>query len=156
MTDDVYDIHSDIQVATCKKIPNTTYLGFEIAKHPQILDNVEIFKIRQMLNNEQHAIVKDMVMKKIKHNKTSIHLFLTGGAGTSKTFTTKVIYQALLHIYNNTINNPDKPKGILTNYIGRVAYNIGGVTIHSTFHIPFNKLEFLPLNSDTTDKMSKH
>ena len=69
----------------------------------------------------------------------------------------KVIYQALLCIYNKNIDNdPDKPKGLVVAYIGKAAYNIGGVTIHSAFHISFNKSEFLPLNSDILDKMSKY
>ena len=69
----------------------------------------------------------------------------------------KVIYQALLRIYNKNIDNDlDKPKGLVVAYAGKVAYNIGGVTIHSAFHISFNKSKFIPLNSDILDKMSKY
>lgn len=104
--------------------------AFEIAKHPQIIDNNEYYKLRRMLNREQ-AIVKDVLIKKMKNIKEPLHLFLTGGAGIGKTFTAKAIYQALIRIYSNSIeNNPDKPKGLLTAYIGKAAYNIGGITLH--------------------------
>ena len=140
LIDDVYEVNNDIQIETYNKITNTKYIGFKIGKHPEIIDNDEYFKIRQMLNIEQQAIVKDIVCKKVK-NKTPLHLFLTSRVSTSKTFTAKMIYQALLCIYNNTINNnPDKPKGIVVAYIGKETYNISGMTIHFAFHIPFNKL----------------
>ena len=95
-------------------------------------------------------------MKKLKDPSTPIHLFLTGGAGTGKTFTATTIYQALIWLYNNAINNdPNKPKGLMTTYTGKAAYNIGGSTLHSAFHIPFNKSEFVPLSIETLDTMSK-
>ena len=80
-----YDIHSEIEERSHKKIINTTYLGFEIEKHPQILKNVDYFELRQKLNKEQQKIVKKVVMK--------------------KTFIAKPIYKALLCIYNNNIDN---------------------------------------------------
>ena len=58
-------------------------------------------------------------------------------------------------MYNNTIDSdPDKPKGLMTAYTGKASYNIGGSTLHSTFHIPFNKSKFVPLNTETLDTMS--
>ena len=79
-------------------------VGFEIAKHPQIMNKIDYFNLRQTLNTEQQMIVKDIIIKKQKDRATPIHLFLTGGAGTGKTFTTKAIYYGLLRLYSNEIN----------------------------------------------------
>ena len=47
---------------------------------------------------------------------------IEASAGTGKTFTTKIIHQALLCIYNNTIeNDPDKLKGLVVAYTGKEA-----------------------------------
>ena len=85
-----------------------------------------------------------------------LHLFLTGGAGTGKTFTAKTLFQMLIRIYDahNTID-PLKPKGLILAYIGKAAYNAGCTTIHSTLLMPFNKSHFLPLGKDMLDTLSK-
>lgn len=152
-----YDIQKDIQHKVHKIQSGIHYNTFKSNHHPQIMDNNEYYKLRQMLNREQQAIIKDIVKKKIKNNKNLLHLFLTGGAGTGKTFTAKAIYQALLRIYNKYIDSdPNKPKGLITAYTGKSPYNVGGFTLHSTFHIPFITSDFLSLNSDILDAMSKH
>ncbi|XP_059070801.1 uncharacterized protein LOC131860407 [Cryptomeria japonica] len=155
--DELYDIGPDINKKSLKTTDTVVHGAFEIAKHTQIIDNNEYHKLRQMLNIEQQAIVKDIAIKKMKNMQTPLHLFLTGGAGTGKTFTAKAIYQTLLRLYSASIDNdPDKPKGLLTAYTGKAAFNVGGTTLHSTFHIPFNKSNFVPLSTDTLDTMSKH
>ena len=56
-----YDIQKDIQHKVHKIQSNTHYNTFEISHHPQIMDNNEYYKLRQMLNREQQEIVKDIV-----------------------------------------------------------------------------------------------
>jgi hypothetical protein len=48
-----------------------------------------------------------------------------------------------------------KPKGLIVAYIGKVAYNSSGTTVHSAFLIPFNKSRFLPLSKEMLDTLSK-
>ena len=87
---------------------------------------------------------------------TSMHLFLTGGAGTSRTFTAKELFQMLIRIYDsNNSSDPMKPKGLIVAYIGKVAYIAGGTTFHSAFLMPFNKSQFLPLSKEMLDTLSK-
>jgi hypothetical protein len=72
-----------------------------------------------------------------------MHLFLTDGAGTGNTFTTKALFQMLIRIYDSSnSSDPMKPKGLIVAYIGKVAYNAGGTTVHSAFFMPFNKSYF--------------
>jgi len=68
---------------------------------------------------------------------TSICLFLIGGAGTIKKFTLKFIIQGLLQLYNRDISfDLTKTKALLMASICEVAFNIDGLTIHSTLNIP--------------------
>ena len=121
------------------------------------MDNIDYFNLCQSLNTEKKMIVKDIIMRKQKDIATLIHPFLIGSVGTSKTFIAKAIYHALARLYSNDINDdPEKPKGMIVTYTGKATYNIGGATIHSALHIPFNKSEIITLSSETLDKMCKH
>jgi len=64
-------------------------------------------------------------------------LFFIGGVGTCKTFTLKFIIQGLLQSYNkNVSSNLTKTKALFMAFISKVAFNIDGLTIHSTLNIP--------------------
>jgi hypothetical protein len=92
------------------------------------------------------------VLKKCLSMHTLVHLFLTGGAETGKTFTAKALFQMLIQIYeSNNSSDPMKPKGLIVAYIGKDAYNAGGTTVHSAFFMPFNKSRFLPLSKEMLD-----
>jgi hypothetical protein len=122
-------------------------LCFQVKNHPFFLENEEYCKIRRMLNREQQEIVKDIAFKKQSDMHTPLYLFLTSGVGTWKFFTTKVLFQMLIRIYDayNT-NDPMKLRGLILAYTCKVAYNVDGTTIHSTLLMPFNKSHFLPLS----------
>jgi hypothetical protein len=82
---------------------------------------------------------------------------LTGGGGTGKTFTAKAIFQSLVHLHNDTIPyDPLQLKCLITAYTRKVAFNVGGVTLHSAFYMPFNKTYFLSLNNEKIDTLSNH
>ena len=83
--------------------------------------------------------------------------FVTGGAGTGKTFVGKERFQLLVRMHNNIMQyDPSKPIGLIAAYTGNAAFNIGGVTLHSAFYMPFNKTNFLSLNNEKLDTLSKH
>jgi Cdc6-like AAA superfamily ATPase len=95
-------------------------------------------------------------MKKCLNMHTHVHLFLTGRAGTGKTFTVKALFQILIQIYDsNSSSDPMKPKGLIVAYTGNVVYNAGGTKVHSALLMPFNKSHFLPLNKEKSDTLSK-
>jgi hypothetical protein len=95
-------------------------------------------------------------MKKCLNMHTLVHLFLIGGAGTSKTFIEKASFQILIRIYDsNNSSGPMKPKGLIVAYTRKATYNAGGTTVHSALLIPFNKSYFLPLNKEMLDTFSK-
>ena len=82
---------------------------------------------------------------------------MIAGAGTSKTFTAKAIFQSLVRMYNNMNEyDPTKLKGIITAYTGKATFNAGGVTLHFALSMSFNKSEYLPLNNEKLDTLTKH
>jgi hypothetical protein len=89
-------LQPNLQCIGGKNNKRTTNLGFQVAGHPFFLENREYYRLRRMLNKEQQAIVKDISLKKLRDMQMPLYLFLTGGAGTGKTFTTKMIFQMLI------------------------------------------------------------
>jgi hypothetical protein len=154
---DRYDIMADLKHY---KTPKTTYNSrssshSEIA-HPFLLSNDEYFKLRRQLNREQQTILKDVLMSKKLTPDKPLYLFLTGGAGTGKTFTAKVLFEALIRIYDKKLDSdPLKTKGVIVASTGKAAFNAGGITAHSIFHLPCNSAKMLPLDSNTLDNLSK-
>jgi len=75
----------------------------------------------------------------IENNCTLIHLFLTRGVGTSKTFTSKFIIQGSLWLCDKDIlYDLTKTKALPMALMGKVAFNIDGLIIHSVLNIPNN------------------
>jgi hypothetical protein len=75
-------------------------------------------------------------IEKMYHN-IPIHIFLTRGAKTSKTFTLKLIIQGLLRICNkNLSSNLTQIKELFMASTCKIAFNIDGQTIHSKLNIP--------------------
>jgi len=65
---------------------------------------------------------------------------LTGAVGIGKTHTAKAIFQSLIRTHNEALPyNPSQLIGIITAYTGKVAFNVGGVTLHYAFYFPFKK-----------------
>jgi len=101
--------------------------------------------------------VKEILTNKKGDPNQPIYLFLTGGAGTGKTFTAKTIFHSLMWMYNNILEyNPMQVRGIITTYTWKTSFNANGVTLHSTFHMPFNKSKYIPLKSEKLDTLTKH
>jgi hypothetical protein len=75
-------------------------LGFQVTKHPFLIENNEYHRIRRLLNCEQQTIVKDISLKKWLNMNIHMHVFLTGGAGIGKTFIAKALFQMLIRIYD--------------------------------------------------------
>lgn len=133
-----------------------TRLFAEIA-HPFLQRTEEYFAMRRTLNKEQQVILKDILMTKRLALHKPLHLFLTGGTGTGKTYIAKVIYEALIRLYDKQLDSdPLKPKGIIVASTGKPAFNVGGYTAHSIFHLQYNSYKLAPLDADTLDNLSKN
>lgn len=158
MEPDHYDILGDVMhVRKMKWINFNTTPPFIEKAHPFFLKTEEYYKLWWQLNEKQQALVNDVLMTKKLEPHKSLYLFLTGGAGTSKIFTTKVLYEGMIWFYDKQLDSdPLKPKVVVVASTGKATFNAGGTTAHSIFHLPYSSSKMLPLDSDTLDNLRKH
>jgi len=77
--------------------------------------------------------------KKNKNPNEPILLLIIINSSTSKTFTLMFLIQALICFYNrHPHSNPLRKKVLPMAYIGKIAFNIDGIMIHSSLFIPPN------------------
>jgi hypothetical protein len=124
-----------------------------------IISDNEFASLVRQLNSEQRMILDDIIYRKRRNPSKTLFIFLTGGAGTGKTFTLLCIIQYLLRYYNkiNLEADPLKQKVMKLGFTGKAAFNIGGSTIHSALGIPLNKslLELGGLSDERRDNFAK-
>ncbi len=100
------------------------------------MEEFEYCNLFKQLNEEQKVIFDDVMHRKQLYLNTPICLFLIGGARTSKTFALKFIIQGLLQLYNKGISSDlTKTRALVTTSIGKVSFNIDGLTIHLSLNI---------------------
>lgn len=81
--------------------------------------------MQRKLNEEQEAILKDVIKTKKLALHKPLFLFLTGGAGTGKTYTKKVICDALITLYDKQLgSDPLKPKDLFIASIGKACLQL--------------------------------
>jgi hypothetical protein len=94
-------------------IPNSTNVDVQ----DQIMPTHEFHSLPQKANNK-HLIFYDVIYKKKQNPNEPIHLFITGGVGTSKIFTLMFLVQVLICFYNRHPNsNPLKKITLFMAYI---------------------------------------
>ena len=69
-------------------------------------------------------------------NIPPLRLFVTGNAGTGKSFLIKTLHSSVSKTLNFRTSSVEKPKVLLLAPTGVAAINISGTTIHSGLGIP--------------------
>jgi hypothetical protein len=69
-----------------------------------MMEEFEYLILFKQLNEEKRLIFDDIIHRKQLYPYSLIHLFLTRGAQTNKTFTLKLIIQGLLQLYNTNMS----------------------------------------------------
>ena len=95
------------------------------------------------LNDGQRKIY-DTIMTVIVQQGKTMHLFLTGGAGTGKTFLLQTLYQSMSRFFNlNPLHTPNLKSVLKVAMTGKAAFIIKGETVHSGLGIrPLESYEF--------------
>ena len=152
-----YDLALDIYVKP--RVGHTLYQTSDQHKfrNVDLMEKKQFFELLGRFNIEQRAIYDDIMYRKQIKPNDSIHLFLTGGANTGKTFTLQLIVQGLLRFYHSDLqSNPLKPKVLLMAFTCKTTFNIDACTIHSALHIPINQslLNMGKLSSELLNKLT--
>jgi len=73
-----------------------------------------------------------------------------------KTTMSQALYHALMRHYNKDLeSDPLKTKGLIVAFTGKATHISNGVTVHSSFHLPFSSTKMFPLRSNTLDMLTK-
>jgi hypothetical protein len=89
--------------------------------------------------NNECIIFDDVMLRKKQNPNEPLHLFIIGGVDTCKFFILMLLIQDLLCFYNKYSQlDPSKKKTLFMAYIGKITFNIDGITIPSSISIPLN------------------
>jgi hypothetical protein len=156
-----YDLKTDFIIHSKNKNHKPTRPtqdeSFTTSAYPMMMEESEYRYLLRQLNDEERLIFDDFMHKKRLYPHEPIHLFLTGGTGTRKTFTLKLIIEGLLHLYNKELSaDLEKIKALVMAYTGKVAFHVDGTTIHSALNVPVNQslINLSNLSSDTLNKLT--
>ncbi len=124
-----YKICNEYIVNPCIGVSTIPYLT-NIDVQGQIMHTHEFHSLLQKMKNERFLIFYDVMYRK-NNFKWTIHLFITIGASTCKTFTLMFFIQVLIH-FHSIHHDSDllKNKVLLMAYVGKITFNIDGTTIH--------------------------
>ena len=96
-----------------------------------------------LLNAEQRIVFQALVDWSCKcateDHIAPFYIFCTGGAGVDKTHLIKTITQMLFRTVIKPGDNPTATVALLCAPTGTAAYNIGGTTLRSAFHVPLGE-----------------
>lgn len=107
--------------------------------------------IMEFKNNVEKLNVINYVKKAYEEKQLPFHLFITGGAGVGKTYTTKILI-AYLQLFCTAQLNTNSV--VVCAPTGTAASHINGQTIHSLFKIPVAQhLTYSSLSGFTLKKL---
>lgn len=118
------------------------------------LSDYEYTDLIQSLNVGQRQYLSH-VMYNIE-NDILFYEFVSGGAGVGKSTLIKAISQTIArHFRSKTGFDPSRLTSLLIAPTGKAAFNIGGNTMHSAFHLPINqkKSGLIPLSDDALNTL---
>lgn len=121
---------------------------------PRQVSDEEFHTIVSTLNKKQYVYLNH-VLKSMKCDQ-QLYEIVSGGAGVGKSRLISAVYQALLRHYNSIPgNDPNTLKVLLCAPTGKAAFQIGGLTLHSSFALPINQsnAELVPLSADTVNTL---
>ena len=85
------------------------------------------------LNRGQQCIVYNILSRMMNNERFDI--FLSGGSGVGKSRVLQAVYQTLCRMLNSK-EDPKNNRVVVGAYTGKAAYNVGGLTLHTLFHLP--------------------
>ena len=99
-----------------------------------------------MRQREAFHFIHRWCQNTVKSKKTGtlpdpFHIFISGGAGTWKSHLIRAIYHMCVKTLRQAGDDPSLIPVLLTSPTGTAAFNIGGMTLHSAFHLDFGRGE---------------
>ena len=144
---------NDLHISNCDPCENDSIID-DLHMHSLFCPmSVDEFHENVKIMTPSQERVLNYIHRKFKEKSVPFHLFVSGGAGVGKTFTSKIII-AYLQLFCSQLlsSNPV----IVCAPTGTAANNINGRTLHSIFKIPIGPfLQYSSLSSLTLKNMRK-
>jgi hypothetical protein len=103
---------------------------------PRAVDDDIYRKLMRTLNDKQRRFVLN-TLHLLKSSSSPFHYFLSGGAGVGKSHVVTAIVQSYMRYHGKIPQiNPDHYCVIVAAPTGKAAFNVFGMTLHSTFKLP--------------------
>ena len=105
-------------------------------------------KTMTSLNRDQHKYMmhflheftnKALYCDKKEHDQQALLELVVGGSGTGKSFLIKALNLTANRLINKLDKNNKQERVLLCAFTGKAAFNIGGKTCHSAFHLQRQK-----------------
>ena len=154
------DENADLVMAKCDQ---GTGQRFETQTDTSLMSSAEYCKKMQQLNKEQRNIVQyhrkwcKSVIQAARHNKPApkaYKVFISGPGGVGKSHVIDLLkndtYRLLRHLPSV---HPHDILSLICAPTGTAAFNISGMTIHSTFLIPIAMKQYRNIGADTLNTL---
>jgi len=103
------------------------------------MSDSDYYALMKSLNNEQVAFVYD-TMHQLKTSQQPVYRFLSGGAGTGKSYVLRALREMAERFYKSKAGeNFQQCWSMTVAPTGKAAFIAGGGTIHSILHVPANQ-----------------
>jgi hypothetical protein len=103
---------------------------------PRSIPDDEYRKLMRTLNEKQRRFVLNS-LHKLKTTDAPFYNFLSGGAGVGKSHVVTAVVQSYMRYSGKTPDlNPEHYCVIVAAPTGKAAFNVFGMTMHSTFKLP--------------------
>jgi len=103
---------------------------------PKQIDDDSYYKIMRSLNEKQRRFVLETLYK-VKCSNTAFYSFLHGGAGVGKSHAITAVVQSTVRYYSKLKSrNPEEMCVLVSAFTGKAAFNVFGMTLHTTFRLP--------------------
>jgi hypothetical protein len=139
-------VNKEAESSQCPPSDSSTQLAID--KRPGFLPEDDYLEYVHKMNIQQREVFQTVLhwcqcTTKMKTRglpkPDPLHLFVTGGAGTGKSFLITAIYQMAIRILQRSGEDPDIIHALLTAPTGTAAFNISGITLHSAFLLPLTQ-----------------
>jgi hypothetical protein len=141
-----YDIGLDIGLAGTS--------ASEIVNQRYNMSDDDYLQLMRSLNSEQMEFLYDTV-KMLKTTDPQVFRFLSGGAGTGKSYVLRALRETMERFYKSRCGSDFTKQSCMTIApTGKAAFLVQGNTVHSALHVPASqKLQYSRLDPDTLNTL---
>ena len=151
------DIEQNIQEQTTKPEDINEWLaGMKSSKNDEIDDMISYEELKKQVNslNSEQRKVFDDAHNRIVADKDPFYLYISGDAGTGKSYLLTALIQGSKHLYRKSGDKISQPNVLIMAPSACAAYLVGGQTIHSALAMDATSNIYQPKIKTSAEQVS--